>query len=372
MKRFIIIENSNSAHEEGIVSLVKLLKLKGLYVVLLLGKINLARAMELKLNQIADEIHPLRRYSSIFNVLNFRRCDDVIIYNTISVRNSVFTFVTSHGRGRNIYYIRNANSWLKYSWHYTSIIDYFTRNISTYLKKGMLKKAKMILVENSRLKDYLISHSVMNVEVVPFKLYDEFLQAPRLSTKVNFVVPGIVDFKTKRIDMVVEAFLSLDMEVRKRVQLTLLGRTKGVTEENKCREWKQLLGLSFVYFSSFVPVHDFSKIMSECDAVLSALIVKHRCEHFSEVYGLTRGSGVDAHAISHGLPLIVNYDFNVDSEYEASTIKFKDAEELSLIISQLVNFPENLDKLKSAAAVNAQNYSLVSIFSNTNLLWNDL
>ena len=372
MKRFIIIENSNSAHEEGIFSLLKLLKLKGLYVVLLLGKINMGRAMELKLNQFADEIHVLGRFSGVLKVLKFRRCDDVIIYNTISVRNSVFTFITSHGGGHNVYYIRNANSWLKYSWHYTSIVDYFTRNISTFLNKIMLSGAKMILVENSRLKNYLVSNAVKNVEVVPFKLYDGFLRAPRLSAKINFVVPGIVDFRTKRIDMVVDAFLKLDKEIRQRVQLTLLGRTKGVMEETKCQEWKLLLGSSFVYFSSFVPVLDFSRIMSECDAVVSALIVQHRSEHFSEVYGLTRGSGVDAHAISHGLPLLVNDDFGVDSEYESSTIKFKDANELSFIISHLVTFPENLDKLKSVAAFNAQNYSITTIFNNTTLLWKDL
>lgn len=372
MKRFIIIENSGSAHEEGIVSLVKLLKLKGFHLVLLLGKINMVRAIDLKLDQFTDEIHVIGGFFCLFDVLKFRRRDDVIIYNTISVRNSVFTFLTSQGRGHNVYYIRNANSWLKYSWHYTSIFDYFSRNVSTYLNKAMLSSAKMILVENGRLKNYLVSHDVKNVEVIPFKLYEEFLHSPRANSKINFIVPGIVDFKTKKIDIIVDAFLKLDNDIRERVQLTLLGRTKGLIEESRCREWKRLLGSSFVYYSSFVPVLDFSKIMSECDAVVSALIVQHRCEHYSEVYGLSRGSGVDAHAISHGLPLLVNDDFSVDSEYESSTIKFKSAEELSHVISELVRSPETLNKLKSVATANAQNYSLASIFSKTTLLWEDL
>jgi glycosyltransferase involved in cell wall biosynthesis len=372
MKRYLIIENSNSPHEEGIVSLVKVLKSKESYVVLFIGEGNLERVNELNLREMVDEVYCLKKYSEIYQVLNFRNRGDVVVYNTISVKNSIFTFLTSLGNGSNIYYIRNANSWLKYSWHYTTIIDFFTRNISIFLKKIMLAHSGMVLVENGRLKNYLISQSFFRVEVIPFKLLSEISCAHKSSQRIQFMIPGLIDFSRKKIDIVVEAFKLLDEEVREKVCLTLLGRTKGPIEEEKCREWKSILGNGFTYFSSFVPVWKFSEKMAECDVVVCAFKVQHKCPHFSETYGLTRGSGVDAHAISHSLPLIVNSDFGVDDEYESSTIKFHDSEGLCRIITELVNSPESFNKLKWAANYNAQNYSLNSIVSKTKLLWEKL
>jgi hypothetical protein len=369
MKRYLIIENSSSPHEEGIVSLVKVLKNRGSYVALLIEDGNAGRVGELCLGELVDEVHYLKKYFSIFQVLKFRKRDDVVIYNTISVRNSLFTFLTSLGRGANIYYIRNANSWLKYSWHLTSIIDLFTRNISTFFKKIMLSRSTMVLVENGRIRNYLISQSVTRVEIVPFKFLNESAQTKKFNHKIQFIIPGLVDFSRKKIEVVVDAFKLLDSEVRDKVCLTLLGRTKGPVEEVKCREWKQFLGASFTYFSSFVSVRDFSERMAECDVVVCAFKVEHRCAHFSETYGLTRGSGVDAHAISNSLPLIVNSDFGVDDEYESSTIKFHDAEDLCRIITKLVDSPGELDRLRIVANGNAQNYSLNSIVSKISLLW---
>lgn len=372
MKRYLIIENSCSPHEEGIVSLVKVLKAKRSYVALLIGDGNAGRVKELGLRELVDEVHYLKKYSAICQVLNLRMRDDVVIYNTISVRNSLFTFLTSLGCGANIYYIRNANSWLKYSWHYTSIIDFFTRNISIFLNKSMLSRASMVLVENGRIRNYLISQSVTRVEIIPFKFLNEVSCAQKFNQKIQFIVPGLIDFSRKKIDVVVDAFKLLDAEVREKVCLTLLGRTKGPVEEAKCHEWKQFLGASFTYFSSFVSVRDFSERMAKCDVVVCAFKVEHRCAHFSETYGLTRGSGVDAHAISHSLPLIVNSDFGVDDEYESSTIKFHDAEDLCRIITKLVDSPGDLDRLRIVANANAQNYSLNSIVSKISLLWGKL
>lgn len=372
MKRYLIIENSSSPHEEGIVSLVKVLKAKSSYVALLIGDGNAGRVKELGLGELVDEVHYLKKYFAICQVLNFRMHDDVVIYNTISVRNSLFTFFTSLGRGANVYYIRNANSWLKYSWHFTSIIDLFTRNISTFFKKIMLSRSSMVLVENGRIKNYLISQLVTRVEVVPFKFLNDSAHTKKLNQKFQFIIPGLIDFSRKKIDIVVDAFKLLETDVREKVCLTLLGRTKGPVEEAKCREWKQLLGASFTYFSSFVSVRDFSERMAECDVVVCAFKVEHRCAHFSETYGLTRGSGVDAHAISNSLPLIVNSDFGVDDEYESSTIKFHDAEDLCRIITKLVDSPGDLDRLRIVANANAQNYSLNSIVSKITLLWGNL
>jgi hypothetical protein len=369
MYKYIIVENSESPHEEGILAICKLLKMANAYIILMLGGTNFFRAKELGLNNIANEIHFMKKSSSLFMLLKARNQNTAVIYNTISVRNSIFTFLTSFGLGKNIYYIRNANSWLKYSWHYTSIVDVIARNISTFLKKNMLSRENIVLVENSRIKNFLFKNNIKYVDVVPFKFRSDSYRKSTSTDLIKFIVPGLVDFSRKQIDLVVKSFLAIDLDLRKNVQLILLGKPKGQQEIDKCREWERMLGKSFTWYSSFVPVSEFSNKMSQCDVVITAFKTQHQCEHFSEVYGISRGSGVDAHAIAAAVPLIVNIDFEVDNEYLSSTIKFESEKDLTLIISNLIINAERLSEIKSLAITNSEKYTIESFFRKIKYLW---
>ena len=371
MKKYIVVENSESPHEEGILSICKFLKMADAHIVLMLGEVNFTRANALGLDQIADEIQLLKKPFSIFTLLKSRNKNSTVIYNTISVRNSLFTFLTSFGFGKNVYYIRNANSWLRYSWHYTSLMDVIVRNISTFLKKNMLSREYMVLVENSRIKKYLIEKKIKRIDVVPFKFRNDLHSNASSTGLIRFVMPGLVDFKRKQIDLVVKSFLAIELDLRNKFQLILLGKTRGQIEIDACQDWERLLGKSFIWYKSFVGVSEFSRIMSQCDIVITAFKTQHQCEHFSEIYGVTRGSGVDAHAISRALPLIVNEDFVVDEEYFSSTIKFKSEKELTQKIVELITNPKRLKEIQSLALLNSQQYTINSFFKKISYLWGE-
>lgn len=361
--RYILIENSKSPHEEGLLALTKVLKALGHQVTIFLSAQQVRQGVFLGVDQYADEVHGLRRGLGIIEILRYRAASDVVIYNTTSVRTSVFTLLTSLGLGRNVYYIRNANSWLSYSAHFTAVKDYLPRWISTTIKKLLLSRAHFVVVEFSRIKVYLASRGVCRTDVVPFKLYAPRAVRPQHPGRVHFVVPGAIDFRTKNIELLIHALLQLPENVRERIKITLLGRTTSAVEVAACAEWQRVLGDALVYYKSFVSVPDFTEAFEGADVVLSCFNIQHRCAYLNETYGLSRGSGVAAHAFARALPLVVNEGFKIDDEYAPATRTFQDERELAEIYRELAMMPEALEQLKAKAEGAAKQYSLEKVIA---------
>ena len=87
-----------------------------------------------------------------------------------------------------------------------------------------------------------------------------------------------------------------------------------------------------------------------------------------EIYSKTKGSGVDAHAISNSLPLIVNRSYCIDKNYESSTIKFNDSADLLIKIKELIENNDMIKRLKLNASENSKLYSLENIRSELKYL----
>lgn len=283
------------------------------------------------------------------------------------MRRTLFVFITSFGRGKNIYYIRNANSWLRYSLHFNRWRDYLPRLVSTTLKKFLFPRAHFVIAEFDSIRRYIEANSSVRVDVIPFKNYDG-PRARRDSGRMHLVVPGGVDFRMKDIATLVNAIRRLKPELRDRIKLTLLGRTASPLELAQCQAWKAELGDAFVFHSSFVSVADFSEAFETADAVICCFVLEHRCAYFSETYGTSRGSGVVAHAFARALPLIVNEGFAVDTQYASATRKFRDDEELAGILEPLVADASALRAWQQVAAEAAESYRLERVMDDLHYL----
>lgn len=369
--RYILVENSNSPHEEGLVAILNVLRLHVCDVTVFLGASHVERARALGIHALANRVFTLSRWFGWWQLVRYRRRDDRTLYNTTSVRTTPFVFVTSFGRGMNIYYIRNANAWLRYSAHFTEWRDFLPRWISTAMKKFLLSRAHFVVVEFESIRRYLQSHLPVRVDVIPFKNYTGE-GAHRDSGYVHLIVPGAVDFRTKDIATLVNAMLLLPSAARDRIKLTLLGRTASSMEEQQCREWKKRLGSAFQYYSSFVSVAEFSEAFETADAVVCCFVLEHRCAYYRETYGTSRGSGVVAHAFARGLPLIVNDGFVVDAQYARATHPFRSVQELSAIFASMTDQPEVLREWQGVAATEGANYSLRNVTNQLHYLTEDV
>ena len=107
---------------------------------------------------------------SFFKLLMLAYASEIIIFNTSSVRTCVPNlFISILNWGKNVYYIRNANSWLKFPRIFPGL-KYFPHRLVQYIcKTFMLLSRKSILVEKWTIKEYVENRLVIkNVDVIPF------------------------------------------------------------------------------------------------------------------------------------------------------------------------------------------------------------
>ena len=74
-----------------------------------------------------------------------------------------------------------------------------------------------------------------------------------------------------------------------------------------------------------VTVKDTVNVIKDKEAVFKKTLLNFQDKYGNrEIYGLTKDTGIEAHAIAYAKPLFVNYDYQVDICLESTTIKFRD------------------------------------------------
>jgi len=345
-KKIFIFENSNSAHEEGIETVVKILNKLDYKIYLCLNKISIFRIKEFKLDNYIEDIIDISNIIGIFKVLKLMKSCDLAFYNTISARNSFMLFMLSFLIKNNIYAVKNCNSWIKYSNHKGTFINKLVRFLSYKMKNNMMKRSYFMVVANTNTKKYLSLHTKKNIEVIPYKYFDEKKVAVDKSNYITFVVPGGIDLNRKPLFDIKNASSMLSVDELKNIQIILLGKPKNKTDELFCKEWKDDIGESLKYYNSFVSVQEYEYVLSHSTFILSNFNINFEDKYVKEIYGKTKDSGVDAQSICYGKPLIVNTGFIVVKEIVSSTTYYSNAEELYKIFSNIIsNKNKNLENI---------------------------
>lgn len=366
MATYYIFENSNSPHEEGIETLILALKNKGYKVVLLLNRVAYDRIKTLQIQNLSNDVITFNNFTVFFTLIKNVEKNDVIIYNTISVRNSLTIFLLSIFVERNVYYVRNANSWLFFSNHAGKLRSKFLRFFSTLIKKILLRKAYFLIVESDKIKRYLSEFTDKRIEIVPFKYFNPS-DSPKasLSKIIDLVVPGEVDLKRKKLEIFIDALRMLNTKDLSRIRLIFLGKAR---ENIKlCEQWKDEFGDSFIFFKEFVSSEVFERHIMSATYIVSSLEINHESKYLKEIYGLSKGSGVFGQAISYGKPLIINSGFEVPSEIETSVIYFRDSSDLFEIFKNIIYDDDLNYRMSQISIENSNNFSIECISNKVNL-----
>ena len=226
-----------------------------------------------------------------------------------------------------------------------------------------------LLVEKETIKKFLRRNGLEDVDVIPFIFYEPTrrLEKQNVVQMLEIVCPGVVDFKTKNLTLVLDA-CDLAIASGSNVKLTFLGRPRTPTDGKICSRYKKKLKKQFTYFDGFVHESDFRKSILSSDVIIGAFKINHTCSHFEEVYGTTKGSGVDAHAFSQAKILLVNEGYQVDDFYRRATLYYSTAQSLAGEIALLCKDQSFRAKLNNAASGAAENYTAKNIFQNIQYL----
>lgn len=348
-KKYIIIENSGSPHEKGLFAIARLLLLNGHEVAVFAGKKNFDRV------SILNEKYRLEVKKLDYCALIYKRFFSTkhvhLIFNTTSTRNCVINLLIAIVYfGRNVFYIRNARSWLHFSTHDRFLKYTILRAIVYFSKRVMLRTRSSLLVEKTTIKKYLYDHDVRDVDVIPYMFFENLnVDIRKISgPSLKIVSPGVIDFNKKDLLTIIEA-MEIMLELGIEVKLTFLGKVKSSKDEEICRFYKKKFKESFTYYTNFIPEKNYDSSLQAADIILGSFKIDNKCEYFDEIYGTTKGSGVDAHAFSMAKVLFVNEGYEVDTAYKAATVFFKNSADLSSKISRLYDDRTLMDDLNMIA-----------------------
>ena len=368
MSDYYIVENSNSPHEEGIDTLSRVIKNKGNRVILCLNSTSLNRVNSLSFSNYIDDIIEINSMQGIIKLISQSGRSGVILHNTVSVRNTLTTIIFSIAARSNVYYIRNANSWIFYSNHDGNFLNKILRFTSTFIKKRLLKKAQLLLVESDQIQKYLNKNVTNNVEVVPYKYYIDSKEGFKRVGTIDIVIPGAVDLKRKPLGVVFDALSSLNFEQLNKIRIIVLGRPVSELDLDYCISLKEKFKDSVVIFEKFISNSVFEKYIFKASFLLGSLNINHEDVYLKEIYGTTKGSGVFGQAIGYGKPLIVNKGFNVPSEIQTSTLHYQSKEDLYNIFSHIVDDNTFNNDLRKVAERNSSLFTIDKISKNVDLI----
>lgn len=357
-KVIYIFENTNSLHvEESLQTLYEILSIK-YDVKLCLGNKTIDRVKGNRL--IMANMENLSGIKKIFYFLKQNGNKYPVIFPTISCRNISLVFLISFFIKKNIYYIRNSNSWLMYPKH-TKGIDLIVSYITTFFKRRMLRRAHKIIVANENIRDYLKKTFGGNIEIVPFKYFNEKnCIHSQYFDKLRIVVPGSIDISKKDLFLIRDAMKLFSAAELKKIQVVLLGKPSDNKSSSFCEAWKKEAGDSLSFHKNFIPDGEFQKILQQAHCILGLFPIRYIDKYNQETYGESKDTGVEAQAISYGKPFIVNNDFAVVKKISSSSLLFIDSNDLASKIKSLL-CPDAYERISLEALKNSRKFTINKI-----------
>lgn len=331
-KKVYIIETSNAPHETSALNTLKIFDKKGYAPVLCLNSVSEKRVYKL-IGEAYKDIK-VTKISGLLSVLKLNRKinkEDYVFYNTILLRNLWNVLIISLFTKNNIFHLRNINSWFAKPKGKTSLKNKILGLLLHMSKKHILyRRAKFFAVGSYNMKEFLSTKSDKNTFVVPFGLFREQEKESTIKKEkvFTFVIPGTIDLNRKNLSVIREATLLFNKQDLKKFKVILLGRPVRDSDKNFVKNWKEEIGSALKYYDEFIPDTIFENTLKDADIIMGVLNMNYQDKYGNEeVYGVSKDTGIEAHAIAYRKPLLINEEYEVDSFLKTLTIKFKEGKD---------------------------------------------
>jgi hypothetical protein len=362
-KRAFIFEVSKAPHEFSIIGITKVFESIDFEVSLCLGKFPMKRLGNSLREKKERDVYFISKLFELITFLIQVKKEDVFIFNTVSFRSIFFITFVSMFSNKNIFYVRNGNSWFIYPNHSKKIFNIVFGRIITFLKKRLLKKKGSIYtVQSYNCQKYLLNHNVTKpIFVTPFNMFIEDnleLSKRDISKPFIFLVPGTIDLNRKDLSRIKDASLLFSKEERATFKVILLGYPVDEKSKEFTKGWKDQLGDSLEYWDGFIDADEFEVKLKSADVIMGSLNIHYEDRFYKEVYGQTKDTGIEAHAIAYARPLMVNEEYYNDEKINTSSVTYSDKKNCHNEMSSLINNKIRYEKLLDQALINSRNYSL--------------
>ena len=229
----------------------------------------------------------------------------------------------------------------------------------------MLKKVYTyhhhFIVHSNSVKQFLAKFvPVHKISVFPFAIYEHMHDLSISNTKLRICVPGIVSNIRRDYDSLFSILLSNAEKLKGKLTVDLLGY---IPEEElhlvETIKTLQSSGIDMVYYLEFVFGEKYDRPLSQADIILGNLRVE---KNSAQKYGQTKESGTVYNMVRGAKPGLLPQNYPLDEEFHASSLLFKDYDDMGEIIVQLVSDSAKIDFLKQQAKNNSEQFSPVSLY----------
>jgi N-acetyl sugar amidotransferase len=260
----------------------------------------------------------------------------------------------------NILVVFNLNGWINALF---GNIRYFDRS---WYKHQIIKKVNCIAID-----EHFHSHAIKRgykkqIIHIPSFYYDpEFAsQHPPKKSPLKIIVPGTIDPDRRDYHLVLDA-VEIVLSQTQDFEISLLGdpiaeygkqihiRAKKIND----RYGKQIIK----YYENRYTDNEFLIERSSGHFLIAPVLPGFYLDGIKEIYGISKSTGSCFDILASAIPGVFPKWLSVNPKFESSILRYENAEQLSGIITNFLNHPDQLDKLRANAVVNSSYYTVEKV-----------
>ena len=256
--------------------------------------------------------------------------------------------------------IHNINSWLKPKYYFNIKVI-----LKSILRQAIMWRIKKIIVIGSNLYKYLLKKEIKNKKIyyVPFNFQSFSHHEIKQKDKLKIVIPGTISKARNYHDLLKDFY---DKQILERIRLVLLGKPIGSYGNeiiSQCKDYNEK-GADIGFYNNFIPKEVFDKEINSSDILLALFDLKVKTvDHQTEIYGLTKETGISFLLFSFAIPGFLPEEFNAMDEIKKQIIGFKNVNDLSEKVMKIINNEINLSNYREIAIKSNKEFSVHNLRS---------
>ena len=200
------------------------------------------------------------------------------------------------------------------------------------------------------------------ITIFPFAIYEGMQDTSQDNKVLRICIPGVITQAKRDYLSLFEVLKQNAATLSNRIDLYLLGYVSDREQEEMGGAIAELIesGYRVYYHDSFVYGEEFDKAISNCDLLLNNQFIS---KNSTEVYGKTKESGMIFNMLRAAKPGLLPREYNVSEEFHDCTLFFDSYPHLVELIEEVVDNPQQLERLKTAARKLSASYLPENLYS---------
>ncbi|MDQ8052895.1 MAG: glycosyltransferase [Pedobacter sp.] len=216
--------------------------------------------------------------------------------------------------------IHNARTWF-----HQNKISKPTHLLKRIIRKIWMKRASFFIVNSEAMNRYVSTNFAVKKQllVMPFSMRRSHLEK-NSDAPFTVVYPGMISKTRKKYDN----FLLLAAD-NPDIQFVLLGSPNKKEGGDQVIEEILAKGIKNIrYFLSYIEPGEFAAHMSQSSILFTELVIEYENSDFSEIYGITKDSGISYLMYEFAKPAFLNAEFSNLDYLREGTFYFDGASDL--------------------------------------------